>query len=123
MSYIPVGQLGFENITTSEQLSGRTIDGTPSYVILVKRTGATGTGDLAIAHGLSGVTRLVTMRVGIKDNTPQWFCIPIGTISSAGSVFGLSASFDSTNVTLHIGTSWAVANALSEVWIVLEYLK
>jgi hypothetical protein len=123
MTHIPIGQLAWENVTTTEQLSGRTIDGAASYVKLVRRSLPTGTGDLNIAHGIVGLTRVVTMRVGIKDNTPQWFTIPIGTISSGANNFGLSASIDSTNVILHIGASWAVANALSEVYAILEYLK
>lgn len=123
MTHIPHGSLGWENITTSEQLSGRTIDGAASYVKLIKRTGAAGTGDVSFAHGITGITRVVTLRVMLKDSVPQWFQTPIATISSGGSVFGLSCSIDSTNVTVHIGTSWATTNALAELWAIVEYLK
>lgn len=123
MTYQPVGSLGWENITTSEQLSGRTIDGAASYVKLVKRTGAAGTGDVAFAHGITGLTRLVFFRVMLKDSVPQWFQAPTATQSVGGTNFGLACSWDTTNVTVHIGTSWAATNALAELWAIMEYLK
>ena len=124
MAHQPVGKLAWENITTSEQLSGRTIDGAASYVKLVKRTGAAGTGDVSFAHGITGLTRLVFFRVMLKDSVPQWFQAPIGTQSTgAGAMFGLACSWDTTNVTVHIGTSWAATNAIAELWAIMEYLK
>lgn len=123
MTYQPVGTLGWENITTTEQLSGRTIDGAASYVKLVKRTGAAGTGDVSFAHGITGLTRLVFFRVMLKDAVPQWLQAPTATQSVGGTNFGLACSWDTTNVTVHIGTSWAATNAISELWAIMEYLK
>lgn len=123
MTYQPVGKLAWENITTTEQLSGRTIDGAASYVKLVKRTGAAGTGDVSFAHGITGVTRMVFLRVMLKDSVPQWFQAPTAIQSVGGTNFGLACSWDTTNVTVHIGTSWTATNALAELWAIMEYLK
>lgn len=123
MTYIKLGTLGWEDVTTTEQLSGRTIDGTASYVKLVKRAGTTGTGDLAFAHGITGMTRLVSIFVGVEDAVPQWFTFPMGTISSTPNNWGLGVSVDGTNITLHIGASWTSTNALRDVYAILEYLK
>lgn len=123
MTYQPVGKLAWENITTSEQLSGRTIDGAASYIKLIKRTGAAGTGDVAFAHGITGITRVVLLRVMLKDAVPQWFQAPYATQSVGGTNFGLACSINATNVTVHIGASWAATNAISELWAIVEYLK
>ncbi len=124
MSHLPDrAALAFNAITTTEQLSGRLFDGAATYVKLVKQSGALGTGDVTIAHGISGMTRLIVLHVGVEDASPQWMPVTLGTLSSGGSVFGLSASCNGTNVILHIGTAWAAGNALSNAWCILEYLK
>ena len=124
MSYLPNRPaLNIDAITTSEQLSGRTWDGAATYVKLVKKAGALGTGDVTQAHGITGATRWVNIWCGVGDAVPQWFGLTLGTISSGGSVFGTAVSVDSANVTMRIGTSWVATNALSDAWIILEYLK
>lgn len=124
MTYSPARPgINLDAITTSEQLSGRSWDGAATYVKLIKKTGALGTGDVTQAHGITGATRWVNIWVGVGDAVPQWFGITLGTISTAGSVFGTAVSVDGTNVTMRIGTSWAATNALSNAWIILEYLK
>lgn len=124
MTYQPIRpNIALDAVTTSEQLSGRTVDGVASYVKLIKQSGALGSGDVNVAHGITGATRWVSIFVGVQDAVPQWMPVSLGTLSSGGSVFGLSCSVDGTNVILHIGTSWAATNALSNAWIILEYLK
>lgn len=124
MTYTPkVAALGYEEITTSEQLSGRNVDGVASYVKLIKQSGALGTGDVTVAHGITGATRWVSLSVGIEDAVPQWFGCGSGNWTAGASAFGLGSSIDGTNATLHIGTSWTGANALSNAWIIVEYLK
>lgn len=123
MTHLPARPpINLDAITTSEQLSGRSWDGAASYVKLVKKTGALGTGDVTQAHGITGATRWLNIWCGVGDAVPQWFGLTLGTISS-GTVFGNAVSVDGTNVTMHIGTSWTATNALSNAWIILEYLK
>ena len=124
MSYIPEQTLlGYQAVTTSEALSGRNVDGVASYVKIIKTTGFTGTGTDTIAHGITGATRWVSLHVGVKDGSPQWFAAGLGTWSNGGSRFGLAAAIDGTNAYIFIGTSWASTNALRDAWVLVEYLK
>lgn len=124
MTYAPRGTLGFETITTTEALSGRTIDGVASYVKLVKSAGSLTNGaSNNFAHGISGMTRLVSVFVSVEDQTPQWIPVVGGYNSASGSLFGLSVSVDATNVIVDVGSAWAATNLLENFWVVLEYLK
>lgn len=124
MAYQPVPPLlNFQQVTTSEQLSGRSFDGAPTYIKLVKQSGALGTGtNITIAHGISGMTRLLRIDVGMEDSL-EWLCAPLGIRSVGGNAFALSVRADGTNVILDIGTSWTAGTALSNCWAILEYLK
>lgn len=124
MTYQPPDPLlNYQQITTSEQLSGRLFDGAATYIKLIKQTGALGTGTVTVAHGITGVTRWLRIEAGTQDTLPTWIPAPLSIVSTAGSVFGLTARVDSTNCYLDIGTSWAASNALTTVWFIVEYLK
>lgn len=125
MTYLPARALvGFEDITTSEQLSGRNVNGSPSYIKLLKQTGALGTGTVNIAHGITGLTRLVQIEAFSTDATPQHIGFPFPQYSTVGNVFALHIFYaNATNVAVGIGTSWAASNALTTVWVIIEYLK
>lgn len=126
MTYLPLnGGRAFENVTTSEQLSGRTVDGTASYVKLIKSAGSLTAGAANnIAHGITGMTRLISMQISVRDQTPQCIPIPNGIASfNATNRWGLSGHVTSTDVVLNVGAKWAATNALDTVYIVLEYLK
>jgi len=124
VSYLPRPS-GLANATTTEQLSGRLVDGATSYVKLVKRVGALGTGTVDVAHGITGMTRIVSAHGGVKD-TVQWFSMPYGGWGApSGSSFGLFFVWleDDINIRISVGGGWAGGNALSDAWVVLEYLK
>lgn len=124
MAYQPADPLlNYQQITTSEQASGRLFDGATTYVKLLKQAGALGTGTVTIAHGITGVTRFLRFEAGVQDTLPTWIPAPLSIVSTGGAVFGLSIRADATNIYIDIGTSWAAANALSDAWVIVEYLK
>jgi len=123
MTYQPARPaINLDAITTSEQLSGRLVDGVASYVKLIKQAGALGTGVVNISHGISW-SRIISVRCGVEDATPQWIPVPLAEVSSGGALFALDVRVTSTDIQFNIGTGWTSANALSNAWIVVEYLK
>lgn len=120
MSYLP--PIGLDHPTTTEQLSGRSVDGSPTYVKMVKVAGALGTGAGAVtaAHGISGMTRLIWMHGAAHTTSSGDITVPRPSTSRA---FAIDARIVGSNLVVDIGSSFTGAAALSDLWMVLEYLK
>lgn len=120
MSYAPV--LPLDHPTTTERLSGRSVDGTVTYIKLIKQSGAMGTGNLDIAHGITGLARIIGIRGGCHIDDGRELQIPY---SNGSTPFILSCrGFGTTNnIRLNIGTGWTSTLALSDAWLVIEYQK
>ena len=120
MTYAPLTRDAWRRISTTEQLSGRSVDGAPTYIKLVKNTGALGTGNISFAHGIAGLTRVVRLFGGVHDAGSQHIPVPFPGITN----FQINIRyFNGTNLQAEIGTGWTAGNALSDLWVIIEYLK
>jgi len=119
MTYKPFSH----NLTTSETPTGRKLNDAVLYTKIVKVAGTIATGSSSAAHGITGLARLVTMRVSIERSNGQVLFIPL-THTGLSSTFHIGAFVDGTNINFQVGTGWTGAgNVLSDAWVVLEYTK
>lgn len=125
MTYFPNDFAIVEDITTTEQATGRTVDGAATYTKLIKQSGNLSVGTTNVAHGITGLTKVVrtyavAQRVTAIQGTEQ---VVFPFLSSTVS-FLASVHFDSTNLIIRLGTGWAgTNNVLSDLWAAIEYLK
>lgn len=114
--------LPLDHVTTTERLSGRTYDGSPTYVKLVKQSGVVSTGNFDVAHGITGLQRIVYIYGGahVADGTE----IPIPNSGTSLTTGVAVRGFGTTNnIRFSVGTSWTSTLELSDIWFVIEYLK
>jgi len=114
--------IALDHPTTTETLSGRTYDGVATYIKLLQQSGAVSTGNFDIAHGITGLVRIVAIYGGahVADGTE----VPIPN-SGSGSTDVLSVrDFGTTgNIRVTVGTAWTTSIELSDIWLVVEYTK
>lgn len=122
MTYDPNAGGGMPNLETSEELSGRTVDGEVTYVQLVKITGFISSGATNNAHGISGIARIVDARA-IADKETDTFYTPL-PFSSDTLNRNIELQASPTNVFVRIGSAWnSTPNRIQDVYIYLEYTK
>lgn len=125
MTYFPDDFAIVEDVTTTEQATGRTVDGAATYTKLVKQSGNLSTGTTNVAHGISGLTKIVRCHAVAQRSTDiQGTEQVVFPFVSATSTFNASVHFDATNLIIRLGTGWmGTNNVLSNLWAVVEYLK
>lgn len=111
------------DFSTTEQATPRTwVDGSVIYQKTIYRAGNLATGATSIAHGITGLSRLIWMHsTALRSNGEQ---VPFtwGTATSINWLLGHRV--DATNVLLNVGTNWAGAgNVLSEYYGTMIYTK
>lgn len=108
--------------TETEQLSGRTVDGEVTYVKLLKKAGAVGTGNVDMAHGVTGMVRLVSIYGGTNNADGRRMSIPYSASASTDyiSVRGMGTA---NTIRISVSASWTGGIALEDLWIVIEYTK
>jgi hypothetical protein len=120
MTHVPF--LGVDHPAETERLSGRTVDGSVTYIKVIKKAGAAGTGEVDIAHGITNLGRILYIYGGCSLNGGQRLPIPY---PGSGLTDGISLrGFGTTNnIRLSIGSTWTSTLAVEDVWLVLEYYK
>jgi len=108
-------------ISTTERLTGRTVNGEPTYIKLVKYAGTLAAGANNIAHGITGLGRLVVFHASsVQASGGTWLPIPYAYPSSNYYVEG---KINATNLVLGVGSAYTGGAALSDPWAILEYTK
>lgn len=119
MTYL--APLGLDHPTTTEKLSGRTYDGVATYIKVLQQSGAIATGNLDIAHGITGLVRIVSIRGGVHIADGRENPVPddgAGTFVLSVRDFGTTG-----NIRVTVGTGWVTTLELSDMWLVVEYTK
>ncbi len=122
MTYTP-GGAGLPDLPLNTEVeSGRKIYGEDTFFKALEFVGnvpASTTQD--IAHGVTGLKRVVRFGGVITDDDGDHFDLSFGTSASA---FGIQLQADATNVTILTGSGWTGAgNLLKDPRIVIEYTK
>ena len=116
--------LAFDSYSSAERDTGRKwIDGTPIYRKVISATGAMATGLTNYAHGITGLSRLISLEgFAIRDDgSEQQTSLPYPSAQTDVSIVTIC---DDTNVASGVGVFWTGAgNTLSDPIFVLEYTK
>tara|TARA_R110002096_G_C14206696_1_gene689516 strand:+ start:237 stop:599 length:363 start_codon:yes stop_codon:yes gene_type:complete len=120
MSWRPA--IGLHHPTTTEKLSGRTVDGDDTYIKLIKKAGAAGTGNVDIAHGVVGMVRLLSIYGGCNNADGRKMPLPYSA-SASSNYISLRNMGTANNIRVSVSSSWAGADALEDIWLVIEYKK
>lgn len=119
MSYIPWSP----HIRTTENTTGDFLEGKAVYRKMVKHSGNLSTGTNNIAHGISGLTKVVGCYGTVLRSNGTTYPMPSWN-DRAVSNFNYYTQLDGTNIIITVGTAWTGAgNVLSDPWIIIEYLK
>lgn len=110
------------DMSTSEQSTNRThTTGATIYQKTFLRPGNLPTGSTNIAHGITGLSRIIHSAGSVNRSNGQK--IPINFPANPAT-FILGVLADATNVIIQVGTGWAGAgNVLSDPIITLFYTK
>lgn len=111
----------------TEQETNRTyIDGKPIFQKTIQRAGNLSTGATSIAHGITGLDRVVFMLGDVLRSNGGRFMVPFvdpTNITTNNFLVGLQY-LDGTNIRITLGTGWTgVGNVLSDVNITIWYTK
>jgi hypothetical protein len=120
MTWLP--PLPLHHPTTTEQATGRSVDGSATYIKLVKIAGAISTGESDHAHGVTGMTRLLNIYGGVSVADGRELPFP-GSAAGAGTALCVRGFGTTNDIRITIGTAWTSGAALSDLWMVLEYTK
>jgi hypothetical protein len=55
--------------TTTEQATGRTVDGAATYIKVVKLVSTLGTGTTSTAHGITGLSKIIRCQASVLRST------------------------------------------------------
>jgi len=116
------GGLGLPDLSTTEIVSGRTVNGEVTYLKMVVQSGNLSTGVNSIAHGITGLARVVSM-YGSACAAALGQCIPL-PYAFPGSTYNVELNYtDATNIKIAVGSSWTSGAVLSNAWVQIEYTK
>tara|TARA_R110002095_G_C4251957_1_gene240445 strand:+ start:40912 stop:41271 length:360 start_codon:yes stop_codon:yes gene_type:complete len=118
MSWRPA--LGLHHPSETEQLSGRTVDGAVTYIKLLKKTGTVGSGNIDITHGVTGMLKCYAIYGGVGNADGRKLPIPY---AASSAVDYITPRVRPSDVRFAISTSWAGADALEDLWFIIEYSK
>lgn len=120
MTYIPKVN---HDISTTETPTGEMVEGKMIYRKLVKHSGTlSGSAANSFAHGISSFSKIVGMWgtvVHASFTYPILYHNPV----VGEATFHFVTYIDATDITLVTGSAWTAGNALSDPWVVVEYLK
>lgn len=118
-----VGYKDIINYSTTEQDTGaKWVDGSSLYRKTIPITTPAGTGVQSIPHGVTGIGEIVDHYgyVILSDGTN----VPLPRSSTNMTTLGIYFyTWDATNVTGYVGTSYVTTLAIASGYLTIEYTK
>jgi hypothetical protein len=111
------------DMSTTEQQTNRTyIDGKPIFQKTIQRAGNLGVGGTNIAHGITGLDRVVFMLGDVLRSNGGRFMVPF--VDPATQFLVGLQYVDGTNLSIKLGAGWTgVGNVLSDLNLTIWYTK